>query len=163
MELTIHLKGAIRQNAAAVADVRVPHEPWDSWDHVQLVGDAPAVRDALIIGASKGCISNPGGAKIVHRDAWALLTPISAAQAICTRQQMLPVLRSLLSLHLPPLSKISEHAEWASHSGQHTCIVLQAGSASRYESRWIEGDSLLRARQTAYIAECHPHLRLVSS
>ena len=63
----------------AVADMRIPHESWDPRDHVQLVGNAPAVRDALIIGASKGCISDPGRAKIIHGDAWPLPTPISAA------------------------------------------------------------------------------------
>lgn len=62
--------------------MRVPHEPWNSRDHVQLVGDAPAAGDALIIGASKGCVSDPGGAVIIHRDAWPLPAPISAAQRI---------------------------------------------------------------------------------
>ena len=78
--LTIDLKSAIRRDAAAVAYVQVAHQPGDSGDHIQLVGDTPAVWDALVVGVCKGCIPYPRRSKIVHSQSWWPSYPVSVLQ-----------------------------------------------------------------------------------
>ena len=108
------------RDAAAVADMRVPHEPWNSRDHVQLVGDAPAVGNALIVGASKGCISDPGGVIIVHRDARPLPCPyICSSENRRYHQQSSPVWRCHWLLYRIASSNLSKHVERARHLHQH--------------------------------------------
>jgi len=59
-ELTVDFKLAVGCDADRVADVAIAHEAGNARDHIQPVGDPPAVWQALVICARECGVPYPG-------------------------------------------------------------------------------------------------------